>query len=153
MQTLDAAIAIDAPATRVWEIIADLEHYTLWNPFITHAAGRFAVGERLDITIQAPGMKPVRFSPRVLEHEPGSLVRWKGRWLVPGLFDGRHALIVDPVDARRSRFTTHEDVSGLLLPFLGRVMKASQEGFEQFCRALKERAEQPAGAARPEEAP
>jgi hypothetical protein len=51
----------------------------------------------------------------------------------------RHALIVDPLDGGRSRFTTHDDVSGLLLLFTGKVMAASQRGFELMARALKER--------------
>jgi hypothetical protein len=141
MQTLHAEIEIDAPAARVWQVVSDFGRYVEWNPFILRAAGEQRVGERLDITIVAPGMKPVGFRPRVLDLEPGRLIRWKGEYKVPGLFDGRHALIVDPLDEGRSRFTTHEDVSGILLPFLGKVMAASQQGFEAMARALKERAE------------
>ena len=86
-------------------------------------------------------MKPVRFRPRVLDYEPGRLIVWKGVFLIPGLFDGRHALRVDPLDGGRARFTTHEDVSGILVPFLGRIMKASQDGFELMVRAVKVRSE------------
>jgi hypothetical protein len=141
MSILHAAIEIDAPATRVWDIVRDLPAYAEWNPFIIRASGEPRVGERLNVTIAAPGMKPASFTPRVLDLEPGRLLRWKGEYKVPGLFDGRHALIVDPLGEERSRFTTHEEVSGILLPFLGRVMRASQQGFEEMARALKERAE------------
>lgn len=141
MKSLHAAVEIDAPAERVWQIVSDVGHYSDWNPFIIRGAGEPRVGERLDITIAAPDMKPVSFRPRVLDVEPGRLIRWKGQFKVPGLFDGRHALIVDPLDEGRSRFTTHEDVSGILLPFAGKVMSASQQGFELMARALKERAE------------
>jgi hypothetical protein len=141
MAILHAATVIDAPAERVWKIISDLAAYAEWNPFIVRASGEVRPGTRLDITITAPGMKPVSFKPRVLDVEPGHLVRWKGEYKVPGLFDGRHALIVDALDDSRSRFTTHEEVSGVLLPFLGKVMAASQHGFEEMARALKARAE------------
>ena len=141
MKSLHAAIDVDAPAARVWQVVSDFERYPEWNPFIVRAAGELRVGERLDVTIVAPGMKLVSFRPRVLDVEPGHLVRWKGEFKLPGLFDGRHALTVDPLDGRRSRFTTHEDVTGILLPFAGRVMAASQQGFELMARALKERAE------------
>jgi len=141
MKSLHAAIEIDAPAERVWQVVSDFGQYADWNPFIVRAAGVARVGERLDITITAPGMKPVTFRPRVLDVEPGRLVRWKGKFKLPGLFDGRHALIVDALDGGRSRFTTHEDVTGLLLPFAGRVMTASQQGFELMAQALKKRAE------------
>jgi hypothetical protein len=141
MKSLHAAIEIDAPAERVWKVVSDFGQYSDWNPFIVSAAGAARVGERLDITIAAPGMKPVSFRPRVLDVEPGRLVRWKGEFKLPGLFDGRHALIVDALDGGRSRFTTHEDVTGLLLPFAGKVMTASQQGFELMAQAVKERAE------------
>jgi hypothetical protein len=141
MKSLHAAVEIDAPAERVWQVVSDFARYAEWNPFIVRAAGEPRVGERLDITITAPGMKPVSFRPRVLDVEPGRLIRWKGEFKFPGLFDGRHALIVDPLDGERSRFTTHEDVTGILLPFTGKVMAASQQGFELMARAVKERAE------------
>jgi len=141
MKSLHAAVEIDAPAKRVWQIVSDFARYAEWNPFIVRAAGEPRVGERLHITITAPGMKPVSFRPRVLDVEPGRLIRWKGEFKLPGLFDGRHALIVEPLDGGRSRFTTHEDVSGILLPFAGKVMTASQQGFELMARALKEHAE------------
>jgi len=141
MKSLHAGIDIDAPAERVWQIVSDFGEYADWNPFIVRAAGEPRVGARLDITIAAPGMRPVSFRPRVLDVEPGRLIRWKGEFKLPGLFDGRHALIVDALDGGRSRFTTHEDVTGLLLPFAGKVMTASQRGFELMAQALKERAE------------
>ena len=141
MKSLHAGIDIDAPAERVWQVVSDFGEYADWNPFIVRAAGEPRVGARLDITIAAPGMKPVSFRPRVLDVEPGRLIRCKGEFKLPGLFDGRHALIVDALDGGRSRFTTHEDVTGLLLPFAGKVMTASQRGFELMAQALKERAE------------
>jgi hypothetical protein len=142
MAILHAAIEIDAPAARVWDVLVDLQSYVAWNPFIVQASGQPRVGERLDITIAAPGLKPVSFRPRVLDFQPGHLLRWKGEYKVPGLFDGRHALVVDALGPDRTRFTTHEEVSGVLLPFLGKVMRASQDGFEQMASALKDRAEE-----------
>jgi hypothetical protein len=141
MQTLHAQIDIEAPAERVWGIVADFTRYPEWNPFIIEASGQLRVGSRLDVSIRAPGMKPVHFHPRVLDYRPGWGVRWKGSLWVSGLFDGRHSLVVQPLDETTSRFTTHEEVSGILLPLLGRAMKASQQGFEEMSRALKERAE------------
>ena len=141
MKSLHAAVEIDAPAERVWQVVSDFARYCDWNPFIVRSAGEPRVGERLDITIAAPGMKPVSFRPRVLDVEPGRLVRWKGEFKLPGLFDGRHALIVDPLDGGRSRITTHEDVTGILLPFVSKVPAASQQGFDLMARAVKERAE------------
>ena len=67
MQSLHAAVEIDAPAERVWQVVGDFGRYSDWNQFIVRATGEPHVGERLDITIAAPGMKPVSFRPRVLD--------------------------------------------------------------------------------------
>jgi hypothetical protein len=141
MQTLDASSEIDAPAELVWQVVSDLASYPQWNPFIVRATGEQRPGARLQVTIAAPGTRAVTFKPTVLDLRPGRLIRWKGRLVLPGLFDGRHALSVDPLDEGRSRFTTHEEVTGILLPFLGKVMRASQQGFEQMAAAVKARAE------------
>jgi hypothetical protein len=139
MQTLHASIDIDAPAERVWRVVTDFARYPEWNPFIVRAAGEQRVGGRLELTITAPDVRAVTFRPRVLDLEPGRLIRWKGKLLIPGLFDGRHSLMVEPLDDGRSRFTTHEEVSGILVPVLGKVMRASQQGFELMAEALSHR--------------
>ena len=146
MQTLHASADIDAPAEQVWRVVAGFSRYPEWNPFIVRASGEQRVGARLEVTIRAPGVRAVTFRPRVLDVEPGRLIRWKGQLWLPGLFDGRHALSVEPLDEGRSRFTTHEEVSGILVPVLGKVMRASQKGFEQMAAAVRRRVEEQAGA-------
>jgi hypothetical protein len=141
MQTLDAAIEIEAPAERVWEVITDFAAYPQWNPFIIRAAGIPVDGARLKVTIRAPGYRPVTFRPRVLRAVSGRQLTWLGRTFIPGLFDGRHSLTVEDLSESRSRFRTHEEVTGILLPVLGKVMHASQRGFEELCTAVKARAE------------
>jgi hypothetical protein len=145
MQTLHASADIDAPAEQVWRVVADFARYPEWNPFIVRASGEQRPGGRLELTIKAPDVRAVTFRPRVLDVQPGRLIGWKGKFLVPGLFDGRHALIVEPLGDERSRFTTHEEVGGILVPVLGNVMRASQKGFEQMAEAVRRRAEEQAG--------
>jgi hypothetical protein len=146
MQTLHASTDIDAPAEQVWRVVTDFARYPEWNPFIVRASGEQRVGGRLELTITAPDVRAVTFRPIVLDLEPGRLIRWKGKLWVPGLFDGRHSLAVEPLDGGRSRFTTHEEVSGILVPVLGKVMRASQQGFELMAEALSRRVAEQAGA-------
>lgn len=142
MQTLDATIEIEAPAERVWEVITDFASYPQWNPFIIRAEGIPVEGARLRITIRAPGYRPVTFKPRVLRAVSGRELTWLGRTFLPGLFDGRHSLTMEALEESRTRFRTHEEVTGILLPVLGKVMRASQRGFEELCAAVKARAEE-----------
>jgi hypothetical protein len=141
MQVLDASIEIDAPAERVWQVLADTRRYGEWNPFVTALAGELREGAPLKVTVRAPGRKAATFSARLTRLVPGRELRWRGRWFLPGLFDGDHALTVEPLDADRARFRTREEVTGLLLPLLGKAMRQSQQGFEGLCRAVKARAE------------
>jgi len=141
VQVLDASIDIEAPAERVWDVVADTARYGEWNPFITAVAGEPREGAELQVTIRAPGRKPVTFAARVAEVVPGRTLRWHGRWFLPGIFDGDHALTVEPLGEDRTRFRTREEVTGLALPLLGKAMRQSQAGFEELCRAVKARAE------------
>jgi len=140
MRTLDASIDIAASPERVWQVISDLPAYVRWNPFIVRAGGGLAVGGRLRVTIVAPGHRSVTFRPTILALEPGRSVTWLGRTVLPGLFDGRHTLSVTPADDG-ARFRTREEVSGILVPLLGGIMRDSQRGFELMAAAVKARAE------------
>jgi hypothetical protein len=146
VQVLDASIEIDAPAARVWSLLTDTARYSAWNPFVTGIAGDLREGADVKVTIHAPGRRPVTFSARVARVDPGRELRWRGRWFLPGLFDGDHALTVEDLGEGRTRFRTREEVTGLLLPLLGKAMRQSQTGFELLCRAVKERAESDASA-------
>ncbi len=146
MKVLNASIEIDAPAATVWKVLADASRYPEWNPFVQRLEGDLREGGRVAVTIRAPGRKPVTFKARVHRLDPGRELRWRGRWFVPGVFDGEHALTVEPLPEGRARFRSHEVVTGLLLPFLGTAMRQSQDGFEQLCAAVKERAESLAAA-------
>lgn len=150
MQVLDASIEIDAPAERVWDVLADTRRYPEWNPFVTGIAGELREGAPIKFTVRAPGRAPVTFSARVTRLVPGRELRWRGRWFAPGLFDGDHALTVEALGEGRSRFRTREEVTGLLLPLLGTAMRQTQAGFEELCRAVKARAESGRVPASPE---
>ena len=141
MQQLDAFADIDAPPERVWGVLTDFAAFPQWNPFIVRASGELREGSRLRVTLQVPEMRPVTFSPKLLAVRPGREIRWRGVTGVPGLFDGTHALTVEPLPDGRTRFRTHEDVTGILLPVLGKVMRRTQRGFELLAQAVKTRAE------------
>jgi len=141
MKTLDTSIEIAAPPDRVWQVITDLESFSSWNPFMTKAMGRVVVGDTLSITIAPPGGRSMNFKPKVLEVDPNHRLRWIGRFLVPGLFDGEHLFQVEPLEGGRSRFTQSERFTGVLTWFSGKLLERTRAGFEAMNAALKERSE------------
>ena len=141
---LTAEIEVQASAERVWEVLTDLAAYQEWNPFIIQASGQAVPGSRLDLRMRPPGRRTTRFRPEVLEAEPGRKLRWLGRVLVPGLFDGEHSFTIHPTGSGRVRVTQHEEFRGLLAPMLlALIAEPTLEGFHLMNRALKNRVEQP----------
>ncbi len=145
MRQLVTEIDIKARASRVWEILTDFEAYPSWNPFIRKIAGEPRVGSRLDVTMEPPGTKPMRFTPTVLAVRPNRELRWKGKLYVPGLFDGEHSFVIEPTNKSTVHFIQHERFSGLLVPFLWKMLDTkTRKGFVAMNKALKSRAEKAA---------
>jgi len=140
---LHTEIEIDASAERVWAIVADFAAYPLWNPFVRSVIGVPQQGERLQIVVQPGGGKAMRFSPVVLAAEAGRELRWLGRFLLPGLFDGEHSFVIEPLGECKVRFQQSERFCGVLVGlFRPSLDRDTKRGFEDMNRALKLRAEE-----------
>lgn len=143
MKELRSEIEIQASAERVWQLLTDFASFPQWNPFIRRASGTVQAGERLEVNIQPSGARGMTFRPTVLLAEPNRELRWLGRLLIPGLFDGEHIFAIEPLGTSRVRFVQREIFTGLLVPFLARGLDTdTRRGFEEMNQALKVRAEQ-----------
>ena len=140
-------IDIDAPPERVWEVLTDFDHYHEWNPF-ARVAGRPTQNARLHVELTPPGGRTMRFRPTVTRVEHGRDLRWLGHLLRPGVFDGEHRFVLEPLDGGNRTALTHAEVfTGVLSPLAGRVVRAgTQCGFEAMNVALKRRVEGASGA-------
>ncbi len=135
-------ITIRAAPDAVWRVLLDFPEYPRWNPFITHIQGRADTGERLHVTIQPPGRRPMRFRPEVLRALPGQELSWLGRLGVPGLFDGEHRFELERADEGGTLLRHREKFSGILLPLLWwSIGKPTRAGFEAMNTALRDRVE------------
>jgi hypothetical protein len=141
MRTLEAHIDIDAPVDRVWAVLRDTAAYAEWNPFIRTIEGALQPGSRLTVRIEPPGGSGVTFKPTVQAVEPYQLVRWLGRLLLPGIFDGEHSLRLEAINSDHTRFIQSERFGGLLVPLLGGLLARTHRGFEEMNQALKARVE------------
>jgi len=139
---LSSEILIDSSANRVWELITDFGDFPGWNPFIRRATGEIKTGEKLEVFIQPSGTKGMTFHPKVLKVDQNHELRWLGRLFLPWLFDGEHALIIEPSSENSVKFIQREKFTGLLVPFTRSLLRDTQRGFEEMNRALKQRAEQ-----------
>jgi hypothetical protein len=142
MHRLDTSIGINASTDRVWSLLMDFPGYGRWNPFVRSIEGEPTVGKSLKVFIQPPGGKGMRFKPQVLANEPKREFRWKGKVLLPGLFDGEHFFKVEPKPTGGLVFHQGEVFSGLLVPVLRRSLDgATKQGMVAMNEALKREAE------------
>ncbi len=142
MKEIHTEIEIHAPAERLWRVLTDFAAYPEWNPFVRRGEGEVKVGARLHVFIQPSGGKAMSFRPRVLVADPDRELRWLGRLWVPGLFDGEHSFLIEPLDEGRVRFIQRERFGGLLVPLLWKKLDGeTRRGFEEMNRALKVRCE------------
>ncbi len=138
---IETTIDIDATPEIVWQDLTDFPSHAEWNPFFASVEGRAEVGARLRVTARKPdGSAGISFKPEVLEAEPGHILRWKGKLLFPGVFDGTHYFRLEPLSDGRTRLHHGEHFSGILVPLMGKVLADTEKGFEAFNSALAERA-------------
>ena len=84
----------------------------------------------------------MRFRPTLLAVSPARELRWKGKLLLRGLFDGEHYFRLETTDAGKVLFRQGERFTGLLVPLFRKSLDgATKQGFVAMNEALKREAE------------
>jgi hypothetical protein len=139
-------VSIEADAGTVWSVLTDRDRS--WSPFVRTLDGRLEPGERLTVRLQPEGGRAMTFRPRVLRAEPGRTLVWLGRTGLPFVFDGEHRFEIVDEGPGRVRLEQSERFSGVLVPlFTRRFWSRTRAGFEALNEAVRDRAEERAGAA------
>ena len=142
MYEVRTEIDIQATPQRVWSILMDFPSHVEWNPFVRRIEGTPKVGARLKVSIQPKGGKGLTFRPTVLVVIPYQELRWRGRFLLPGVFDGEHYFQIRQLSHESIRFIHGERFSGVLVPLAKSGLESgTRAGFLAMNEALKRRAE------------
>ena len=141
MKELRTEIEIGAPPDRVWQALIDFDKYPEWNPFLTRAEGKAAVGVQVKIVFKF-GARDTTLKCRIVTLEPNRELLWTWHILFPALYGGEHRFAIEPLAENRARFVQREVFNGLLLPLFAKGIDSStRQGFEAMDQALKARAE------------
>lgn len=141
MRRICTTVNIEASSIDVWEILSDLKEYQTWNPFINRAYGKLRSGEILDVGFTVASFK-INLKPVVLNVEINREIRWRGYFLVKGLFDGEHLFRIEEMEDGRVHFINCEKFTGLLVPlFMYLIEKDTENGFNAMNEQLKKKAE------------
>ena len=132
---LQAAIDVRASASRVWDILSQLDRYHEWNPFVIEASGELRRGEHLDLLLAPPDLPDYKLRSKVLEAEV------VGRICIQCDRTTDHSIVLEPtpsgvhvVQVQRHQADAAEVLRS---PIRSRV----QLGLDMMNAALKARAE------------
>ncbi len=138
---IETVIEIDAAPARIWAVLTNFAAMPAWNPFIKAISGDPTTGSRLSVRVAPPGKSAMWFKPTVTTVRSERELRWVGQMVIPGIFDGEHYFLLDPIGDGRTRFVQGEKFSGILVPLLGGALSATEAGFHSMNAALKKQAE------------
>ena len=118
-------IEIEGTAQEVWDTLTDFGAYREWNTGFVRASGRARVGETLHITFSHKADRTMKMRPTVLVAEPRHELRWLGRLLLPGIFDGEHRFEIHETAPGRVTFVQSEEFRGVLVPFVRSMIEGN----------------------------
>jgi hypothetical protein len=141
MKRICTTVDIEASPGDVWEILSDVEEYHKWNPFIKRIHGKLQAGEKLDVRMKIASFV-FHLKPLLLNTEINKEIRWKGRFLINGLFDGEHLFRIEEMENGNVHFINCEKFTGVLVPlFMYLIKKDTENGFNAMNEQLKKKAE------------
>jgi hypothetical protein len=136
---ISATTQIAAPPDEVWATLTDFADYPSWNPFITEASGEVTEGATLTLRMVS-GDTARTFTPTVLAARPGEELRWLGVLYARWIFGGEHRFTLRPTDDG-TELIQSECFTGILVPFLSKLLTQTEHDFHAMNAALKARAE------------
>lgn len=135
------AIEVAASAEEVWQVLVSFDRWPSWHPSVKRFEGSPTPGSRLRFVAQSPeGGGRFTLRPVLLAAEPARLLRWRGNFLVPGLFDATHEFTLRDCEGG-SALTQRERFSGLLVPLMSAVLARTRRDNARADLALKMKVE------------
>lgn len=139
VRTIEAIHDIPANPAQVWEVLMDFPRHAEWNPLFASIEGEASVGKTLKVATRGSnGKAGLRFVPTVLQVLSPVHLIWRGHFLFSALFQGIHEFELEELRPNLTRLYHRERFSGMMVPFLGRMLKETEEGFHAMNKALEQ---------------
>jgi hypothetical protein len=135
-------IGIQAPASEIWQVLADLESWSAWNPLYPKAAGTLRIGAKLSLTEAVPGQPQDDIAPEVVDWVPDAQILWRDKTL-GGLVKRLRYMEIEALSDEGCIFSNGEVYEGFGVRFMSKGLKnALRRGFTELGEALKATVEQ-----------
>ncbi len=136
---IEHRLGIPAPAQTIWEILADLERWSEWNPVYPSVEGKLRIGEQLVLSEVLLGAPPRMVTSRVVDWVPDTQILWS-ETAAGGLVKRLRYLEIEALNETGCVFSNGEVFSGLLAKrALAPQRRRLRQGFEALGEALRAR--------------
>ena len=135
-------VTIEAPASKVWKILTDLEKYPEWNPFTVKAESTLQVGDPVVLTIPRGGKMTSQTMVLEILDSP-KMIAWRmPKMIHKKMFSAYRVQSIKEIDPGRCIYETSDTFSGWIA---GRIYKMTadyvMENLTATGAALKNEAE------------
>jgi hypothetical protein len=137
MQALHTDIVIKASPEKIWNILVVSSAIP---PEIRRAIQDQKIGQNLSVPMSNGG-RSATLTVKLLTVDPFREIRWKDFFRIPGLFDGEHSFEIREDQEGMTWLVQRETFSGILLPFLSKVISETKQEFETVNARIRDTAE------------
>lgn len=136
-------VEIQAPASLVWQVLTDWEHYKQWNSFCVDIKCSEQINELVRMQVRIPGTDEViAVNEYLVAFEPERLLSWEQRAVPENLDAARRDQYIEAIDDKSCRYFTTDIFLGVNADTIMREHGAwVKNGFDQIARDLQQRAE------------
>lgn len=138
---IETSIKINSKADKIWKELTNFDEYKNWNPFIIDIIGELGENKILKIIVKMNDLKTMSFKPKILKCNKKQELRWLGKLLFSGIFDGEHYFLIKENIDGTCTFIQGEKFSGVLIPFSKNTILNTKKSFETMNEKLKKRVE------------
>lgn len=132
-------IGVAAPPDVIWDILADLSGWTVWNPLYPKAEGRLLIDAKLQLEQKLEGEAPRRIEAQVVDWVPNSQIHWREKGT---LQSATRYLEIEKLTEEGCIFSNGVLVEGPMARYASKRGKARlRAGFTAMGEAMKARAE------------
>lgn len=137
-------VEINAPASVVWEVLADLENYRLWNRFCPDIRCGLQLNDLVEMKTRHPLTGEVwPVNEYLVAFEPEQLLSWEQRPVPENKDAARRDQYIEAIDDNRCTYFTTDQFLGLNADTIMREHGAwVRIAFDQVAVDVKNRAEE-----------
>jgi hypothetical protein len=137
---LEHRVGVAASPEAIWQVLADLKGWELWNPLYPKAEGQIRIGAALDVTLRLRGSDR-QIRPVIVDWVPNEQLLWRLS-LLGGLVKTLRYFEIEQLAEASCIVSNGEIFQGVLGPTVVRQMGGTvRRGLAAMNEALKTRAE------------